>query len=74
MIAFRIASEDKTWWLKERILELEKGIINEKPPKREISKLCYFCKFFNQCNPNKENISSNNIESSLNTKHDGSKL
>jgi len=51
MIAFRIASEDKTWWLKERILELEKSIIDKKPPQREISKLCHFCKYLNQCKP-----------------------
>ena len=57
MIAFRIANEDKTWWLKERILELEKAIINKNPPKREISKLCYFCKYLNQCNPDFDNIS-----------------
>ena len=51
MIAFRVASEDKTWWLKERISELEKSLNVKEPPKQEISKLCYFCKYQNKCKP-----------------------
>jgi len=68
MIAFRVANEDKTWWLKDRILELEEAIVDNKPPKREISKLCSFCKFFNQCNPYYDNNFINDSKrSSLNT-------
>ena len=75
MLAFRIANEDKTWWLKERILNLEKAITEQTPPKKEISKLCYFCKFFNQCNPNENNIFINDsMGSSLNTQHGGNDL
>ena len=67
MLAFRIANEDKTWWLKERILELEQSISDKKPPKQEISKLCYFCRFFNECNPNESKMFINGDEgSSLN--------
>ena len=67
MLAFRIANEDKTWWLKDRILELEQSINNKIPPKQEISKLCYFCKFFNQCNPNENMVFINgNKRSPLN--------
>ena len=51
MIAFRIINEDKTWWLKERILELENSINLKQPPTREVSKLCHFCTFENECNP-----------------------
>ena len=67
MLAFRIANEDKTWWLKDRILELEHAINDKIPPKQEVSKLCHFCKFFNQCNPN-ENMRfiTENEGSSLN--------
>jgi len=68
MIAFRITNEDRTWWLKERILTLENAISDQIPPKQEISKLCYFCKFFNQCNPDENNnIINSNMGSSLNT-------
>ncbi len=68
MLAFRIANEDKTWWLKERILELEQAIDDKNPPKQEVSKLCYFCKFFNQCNPDEHNnIINEDMGSSLNT-------
>ena len=65
MIAFRVRIEDKTWWLKERILELEESISLDKPPRKEISKLCYFCKFQNQCNPDESNNIINNIQGSL---------
>ena len=65
MLAFRIVNEDKTWWLKERILELEQAISDKNPPKQEISKLCYFCKFFNKCNPDKDNIFINEHKRSL---------
>jgi len=51
MIAFQIKNEDKTWWLKDRIIELENAIVNRNPPKKEFSKLCNFCKFENQCDP-----------------------
>lgn len=75
MIAFRIANEDKTWWLKERILNLEKSINTQHPPTREISKLCNFCRFFNQCNPDENNnIINNNVGSSLNTQYGGNTL
>ena len=68
MLAFRIANEDKTWWLKERILELEQGISDKIAPKREISKLCYFCRFFNECNPNESNsFITEKLGSELNT-------
>jgi len=60
MIAFRIKNEDKTWWLKERILELEQAIDDKKPPTREISKLCKFCRFFNECNPYESKMLSDN--------------
>lgn len=66
MIAFRIAIEDKTWWLKERILELEKAIIDKNPPQREISKLCHFCKYLNQCNPYDNTFITYGKRSSLN--------
>lgn len=65
MLAFRIANEDKTWWLKDRILELEQAINDKIPPKQEISKLCYFCKFFNQCNPNEKMMFINGNKGSL---------
>lgn len=55
MIAFRVPSQDKTWWLKERILELEKSISEKKPPTREISKACNFCKYKNMCKPYESN-------------------
>ena len=75
MLAFRVANEDKTWWLKDRILELEQAINDKSPPKKEISKLCYFCKFFNQCNPDENYIIKNsNIGSSLNTQQEENKL
>jgi len=51
MIAFRVPSQDKTWWLKERILELEKSINEKEPPAREISMACNFCKYKNTCKP-----------------------
>lgn len=51
MIAFQIKKEDKTWWLKDRIMKLEKSILEKIPPTREFSKLCTFCKFENQCDP-----------------------
>jgi len=74
MIAFRIRIEDKTWWLKDRILELEKAIKDHKPPKKEISKLCYFCKFQNQCFPDEDKIFIKRINGSvLNTINGGIK-
>ena len=68
MIAFRIKNEDKTWWLKERILELEQSISDKKPPKREISKLCNFCRFFNECNPYESKMLRDDKYDSYNTK------
>ena len=65
MLAFRIANEDKTWWLKKRILELEQAINDKNPPKQEISKLCHFCKFYNQCSQDENNMFRNE-RSSLN--------
>ena len=56
MIAFRIVNEDKTWWLKERILELENSISLKEPPSRQVSKLCHFCKYESECNPFTEEI------------------
>ena len=51
MIAFQIKSEDKTWWLKDRIIKLEKSLLGKVPPTREFSRLCKFCKFSYQCDP-----------------------
>jgi len=51
MIAFKVACEDKTWWLKERILELNRSLIYDNPPQKEISKMCNLCKYRNQCKP-----------------------
>lgn len=71
MIAFQIKNEDKTWWLKDRIIELESSIELKSHPKREISKLCLFCKFQNQCNPDENNnIIHNNKPLSLNRKEE----
>ena len=51
MIAFRIINEDKTGWLKDRILKLRHSLKYDEPPVRELSKFCIFCKFYNQCKP-----------------------
>lgn len=67
MLAFRIANEDKTWWLKDRILGLEQAINDKIPPKQEISKLCNFCKFYDQCNQDENNIIVTGMGSLLNS-------
>lgn len=56
LIAFKIKNEDKTWWLKERILKLENSLDTKEPPTREISKSCDYCKYRNVCNPKEDHI------------------
>ena len=72
MIAFRIINEDKTWWLKERILQLENSIHLQDPPTREVSKLCHFCKFESECNPfiNEDNKIPNLLKNSTIRRND----
>ncbi len=75
MLSYKIVNEDKTWWMRDRILEIEKSITKNQPPIREISKLCYFCNYQNQCKPDIEKkLISEHIQSKLNMNKAGGKL
>ena len=63
MIAFEVVNEDKIWWIKERIQQLDKSIRLRNPPKKEISKACNHCRYQNRCFPEV-----------LSTKYEGSVL